>query len=330
MTTYRALRVNQAGDITSAVEQVSIDELGANEVLIDAEYSSINYKDALAMTGKSRIMRRYPTVAGIDVAGVIEQSNDERFTVGDKVLVTGCGLGETQDGGLAEKVRVSADYVVPLPESLDCRDAMILGTAGFTAGLAVLRMMENRQTPDMGKILVTGATGGVGSVAIRYLHKLGFDVAALTGKPEEAKAYLSQLGADEIVDRTQLEMGTRPLESTVYAGAIDNVGGETLSWMTRVMSPEGNIASCGLAGGIELNGTVMPFILRGVNLLGINSVTQPMTERIKVWEQLAATLDTGDLGMFVKEEIALDQVVQKAGDLMDGAMIGRYLVNLKK
>ena len=204
------------------------------------------------------------------------------------------GWAKPQTVVWAEKVLTAADNVVKLPEAFDLRDAMILGTAGFTAGLSVMRMMENGQQPDMGKIMVTGATGGVGSVALRYLHLLGYEVSALTGKADASAAYLQGLGATEIVDRLALEMGTKPLESVAFGGAIDNVGGETLAWLTRVVAPEGNIASCGLAGGIELNTSVMPFILRGVNLLGINSVTQPMSVRQQVWEQLAGTLTSGD------------------------------------
>lgn len=330
MSTFKALRVYQNGNTTAVIENVEVGELEPGEVLIDAHYSCINFKDALAVTGKGKIMRRFPTTAGIDVAGVVEQSNDERFKPGDQVIVNGFGLGETADGGLAEKVKTKADYLVPLPAAYSLQDAMVLGTAGYTAGICVYRMLQNEQSPEMGKVIVTGATGGVGSVAIILLKKLGFEVCALTGKAEESGAYLKQLGADEVIDRHTLEMGEKPMESVLYAGAVDAVGDKTLNWLTRVVAPEGNIASCGLAGGIGLNTTVMPFILRGINLLGINSVTLPIPVRLKAWELLAEHVSSEDLKPVMREMISLSEVGLKAGDLMDGAVTGRYVVDLKK
>lgn len=329
MTAYKALRVNLAGNIIPNVESVTLPELASGEVVIDARYSSINYKDALAITGKSRIMRSYPTTAGIDVAGVIEQSTDDRFVEGDEVLITGYGIGESTDGGFAEKVHSNADRLVKLPKGLSLKDVMILGTAGFTAGICVMRMLENGQSPDQGPIMVTGATGGVGSVAIRHLSKLGFEVHALTRKVDQSADYLRSLGAAEVVDYNELEMGDKPLERAIYAGAVDSVGGKTLGWLSRVIKPEGNIAACGLAGGIELNTTVMPFILRGVNLLGIDSVNLPMEPRLKAWQQLAENLDAEDLALILKEEIGLDDIIGKVNDFMDGKVIGRYVVDLK-
>lgn len=330
MTAYKALRINLSGNIIPNVETAKLPDLASGEVVIDAHYSSINYKDALAITGKSRIMRTYPTTAGIDVAGVIEQSSDERYSVGDKVLITGYGIGESADGGFAEKVHANADKLVKLPEGLDLKDVMTLGTAGFTAGICVMRMLENGQSPEQGPIMVTGATGGVGSVAIRHLSKLGFEVHALTRKYEQSADYLKKLGAAEVIDYHQLEMGEKPLEKAIYAGAVDSVGGKTLSWLTRVIKPEGNIASCGLAGGIELNTTVMPFILRGVNLLGIDSVNLPMQPRLKVWEQLAENMNADDLALIVRDVIGIDDIIGKVNELMDGNVTGRYVVDLKQ
>ncbi|EDY86828.1 zinc-binding dehydrogenase [gamma proteobacterium HTCC5015] len=327
---HKALRVYDNGGATAVLETVETPKLEAGDVLIDAHYSSINFKDALAVTGKGKIMRRFPTTAGIDVAGVVEASEDERFQPGDQVLVNGYGLGENSDGGLAEMVVTRADYLVPLPEAFSMQDAMALGTAGFTAGISAYRMLQNDQDPEMGKILVTGATGGVGSVATLLLSRLGFEVVALTGKAEQAGDYLSSLGAVQVLDRHALEMTDKPLASVEYAGAVDSVGGDTLSWLTRVTAPEGNLASCGLAGGVKINTTVMPFILRGVNLLGINSVTLPMAVRLKVWDMLAEHIKADDLAAITRQVIGLDEVIQHVGELMDGTMLGRYVVDLKK
>ncbi|MGM0564822.1 MAG: YhdH/YhfP family quinone oxidoreductase [Pseudomonadota bacterium] len=327
---HKALRVYENGSATAVLETVETPELEQGQVLIDAHYSSINFKDALAVTGKGQIMRQFPTTAGIDVSGVVEASEDERFQPGDQVLINGYGLGESHDGGLAEKVVAKADHLVKVPAAFDLQQVMALGTAGFTAGISVMRMLQNDQTPEMGKILVTGATGGVGSVATRLLSRLGFEVVALTGKADSAGDYLKSLGASELLDRHSLEMSEKPLASVQFGGAVDSVGGDTLSWLTRVTAPEGNIASCGLAGGIKINTTVMPFILRGVNLLGINSVTLPMAPRLKVWELLAEQIQAADLDQITREVIGLDEVIGRVGELMEGAMLGRYVVDIKK
>ena len=234
---------------------------------IKVAYSSINYKDALAGTGKGKILRRSPLVGGIDVAGHVVASRDSRWREGDAVLVTGCGLSETRDGGYAEYARLEAEWVVPLPAGLDLRESMVLGTAGFTAGLSLHRMLANGQRPEMGPIVVTGATGGVGTLAIDILTRAGFEAHAITGKADQFE-FLESLGARQCVSRHGLHWGQRPLEPSRWAGAIDNVGGEMLDGLTRVIHPYGNIASCGLAGGHELHSTVMPFIIRGVSLLG--------------------------------------------------------------
>jgi acrylyl-CoA reductase (NADPH) len=252
----------------------------------------VNYKDALAATGAGKVIRRFPCVGGVDVAGVVEHSEDARFKSGDAVIVTGYDMGVAHDGGFAEYVRVPADWVVPLPQGLSLFDAMALGTAGFTAALAIHRLEQNELTPDKGKVIVTGATGGVGSLAITMLAQLGYHVVALTGKDSEHD-YLKSLGTTEILSRKDLAMGTRPLEKAQWAGALDAVGGDTLAWLTRTMQQNGVIASFGNAGGIELHTTVMPFILRGVRLLGIDSAATTMALRRQIWQRLASDPSTG-------------------------------------
>jgi acrylyl-CoA reductase (NADPH) len=330
---FRALRVHRVEKSTEArFETLTLSDLNkevtANSVVIRVACSGINYKDALAVTGKGRILRRYPLVAGIDGAGVVESSQDPRFKPGDEVLVTGCNLSETLDGGYAEFMRLPAEVVVPLPAGLSLQEAMLLGTAGFTAALAVRRMLENHQAPDMGPIAVTGATGGVGSVAIQILSRLGYEVVAITGKPETSSDYLKKIGASEVLDRRSIEMGKAPLESARWGGAIDNVGGELLDWLTRTVKPWGNIGSIGLAGGHELHTTVMPFILRGVSLLGIHSVECPMPWRRAVWEKLAGEWKPAALGDIQNRSIALEDLPTACADLMAGRLQGRILVQL--
>ena len=264
MSSFRAFRVHEReGGLEARLDDVGLDDLAPGDVVIRAAWSGINYKDALAVTGKGRIMRRFPMVAGVDVSGTVESSSDPRFAPGDRVLVAGGNLGETIDGGYAERVRVPAGVVVPLPDGLSAREAMALGTAGFTAALAVERMEANGQRPENGPVLVNGATGGVGSFAIDMLAGRGYEVAALTGKAESA-GWLESLGAARVVLRGEVDMsGGRPLERALWAGAVDNVGGDQLGWLTRTVMPAGNIASIGLVGGVKLTTTVMPFILRG-------------------------------------------------------------------
>lgn len=330
MSQFRALRVHQVEKTTeSRLETISLDDLSPGEVVIDLHYSSLNFKDALAVSGKGRIMRSFPLTAGIDMAGVVESSRDDRFSAGDEVLVTGCNIGEQFDGGLAEKARVAADSVVRLPTGLSLKESMMLGTAGFTAGLAVRRMLENHQSPDMGPVAVTGPTGGVGSVAIQILSGLGYEVSAITGKPEAAADYLKALGAHEIIDRTTLDLGSKPMERAVWGGAVDNVGGDVLTYLTRTTKLWGNIASIGLAASHKLETTVMPFILRGVNLLGIHSVETPMPVRQAVWDRLASDWKPGKLGMIASHETSLDGVKAACDEIMAGQVTGRYLVNIK-
>ncbi len=328
MTTFKAIRVHQKDKGTEArIEDISVADLSAGEVVIQVHYSSLNYKDALAVTGKGRIMRRMPCVAGIDLSGVVAESADPAYKAGDQVLVTGCDIGELHDGGLAQYARVAASSVVPLPPGLSLKEAMQLGTAGFTAALALRRMLENHQTPDMGPIAVTGPTGGVGSVALSLFKRAGFRTAAITGKPESARDYLQALGADEIVDRNTLDLGKRPMESARWGGAVDNVGGETLTWLTRTVSPWGNIGCIGLAQSHELNTTVMPLILRGVSLLGIHSVQMPRAWRLEVWQQLAGSWKP-QLDLIAPREVTLEQVPAACADIVAGKVTGRSVVRL--
>lgn len=328
MESFKAFRIHIEDKRTRAgFEQLSLDDLTDGEVVIRAAFSGINYKDALAATGKGKILRRAPLNGGIDVSGHVVSSSDDRFKEGDAVLVCGSNLSEDLDGGYSEIVRVPASAVVPLPAGLTLREAMALGTAGLTAGMAVHRMLENHQRPDMGPIIVTGATGGVGSVAIDILAAQGFEVVAFTGKSDQSE-YLEMLGAARICSRHEIEMGTRPLEKALWGGAVDNVGGETLGWLTRTVQPLGNIASIGLAGGFKLETTVMPFILRGVNLLGINSVLPPMQWRQEVWARLASDFKPRHLETIAARTIEFDALPEAFDAYVDAEVIGRTVVRI--
>jgi len=327
MHSFRAFRIgNDDGRIQGTIVDAALNELTPGDVVIRAAYSSVNYKDALAATGKGKILKRFPLIGGVDVAGHVESSADPRFRGGDAVLVTGYDLGVANDGGYAEYVRVPADWIVPLPGGLSVFESMALGTAGFTAGLSVVRMEQIGLRPGQGPIAVTGATGGVGSVAIGCLSRLGYEVTAITGKESE-RDYLQSLGATTVIARSSLQMGARPLEKAQWAGAIDAVGGDMLAWLTRTTNYWGAIASCGLAGGAELHTTVMPFILRGVNLLGIDSVMCPMEVRRTVWQRLATDLKPRALSSIARE-IPLDGLPDAFTTLLDGAARGRYVVKL--
>ena len=329
MESFRALRVHQEdGKIVPRLEQLTLDDLSPGNVVIRGEYSSINYKDALATTGKGRILRRFPLVAGVDIAGTVVSSEDPRLKPGDLVAAHGCGMSETHDGGFAEYARVPADWVNKLPPGIDARTAMGLGTAGFTAALAIHRMEQMGQVPEMGPIAVTGATGGVGSVAVALLSGLGFQVTAVTSKTT-ADDYLKSLGASDIFHLKGKELGTKPLEKVLWGGAVDNLGGATLAWLTRTVAPYGCIASIGLAQGPELNTTVMPFILRGVSLLGINSVEVPLKLRAEIWRRLAGDLKPANLGRIATREVTLDQVLGVVDGWVDGSITGRCLVRLR-
>ncbi len=329
---FTAFRIHQVIDgdkkkIVSGFEQISLDDLTDGEVVIKVAYSDINYKDALAGTGKGRILRTYPLVGGIDLSGVVVDSSDSRFKTGEKVLVCGAQLSELYDGGYSEFARVKADSVVHLPNGMSLRDAMALGTAGYTAAIAVQRMEDNGQIPERGPIVVTGATGGVGSFAINMLSSLGYEVVAFTGKTEQAD-YLKALGASRLLNRNDIDMGNKPLENSQWGGAVDNVGGETLSWLTRTTNVWGNIASIGLAGGIKLDSTVMPFILRGVSLLGINSVEMPISVRTNAWQRLATDLKPSQLALIAPTTIEFSQLPNAFDAYVEGNITGRTVVEI--
>jgi len=327
METFEAFRIFQdAGQVLGRVVEATLDELSAGDVVIEGAYSSVNYKDALAAMGIGRIIRRYPLIGGIDVAGTVVTSGDRRFVPGDRVLVTGYDLGVTHDGGYAGYVRVPGDWVVHISDGLTLLEAMALGTAGFTAGLAVQRLEENGLMAARGPVAVTGATGGVGSIAVAVLSTLGYEVAAITGKEHE-RAYLESLGAARVLSRHSLEMGTRPLETATWAGAVDAVGGDLLAWLTRTMNYWGSIASTGLTGGIELKTTVIPFLLRGINLLGIDSVQCPMDLRREVWRRLATDMKPAAIGA-IAQEIGLDGLPDAFATLKAGNATGRFVVRL--
>jgi acrylyl-CoA reductase (NADPH) len=329
MNTFKAFRIHESGGkIEARFEQLGLDALNPGEVVIDVQYSDINYKDALAATGAGKILRRYPLVGGIDLAGVVRESVDARYRAGDAVLVTGCNLSETFDGGYTEVARVAGESVIPMPPGLDARTAMALGTAGFTAALAIHRMEINGQAPGRGAIAVTGATGGVGSIAIDMLAGRGYEVVAVSGKAE-ARGYLEALGASKVMARAEFPFGSRPLEAARFAGAIDSVGGEMLAGLTRCTDSWGNIASVGLAGGHELKTTVMPFILRGVNLLGINSSATRRAERLAVWERIAGDLKPRHLDRIVTRTIAFDELPGAFAPYIQGAVTGRTVVKIR-
>jgi NADPH2:quinone reductase len=328
MNSFRAFRIfNDSGQIRGRIVDATLDELTPGEVVIEAAYSCVNYKDALAATGTGKILRRFPLVGGIDVSGVVASSTDDRFRVGDPVLVTGYDLGVANDGGYAGYVRVPADWVVPVPDGLTLFEAMALGTAGFTAALAVMRLQQMGTVPARGPVAVTGATGGVGSVAVAALSRLGYSVTAITGKDDE-HMYLRWLGASDVMSRTTLEMGTRPLEKAMWAGAVDAVGGDLLAWLVRTTIHWGNVASTGLAGGTDLHLTVMPFILRGVSLLGVDSAACPMNIRRDVWRRLATDMKPPNLASMVRE-ITMERLPDAFATLLAGGARGRFVVNVR-
>jgi acrylyl-CoA reductase (NADPH) len=336
VASFRAFRIHQqGGKIAARVETIGLDDLAAGEVVVKVRYSTINYKDALAATGAGKILRKYPLVGGIDLAGEVVSSQHADFKPGQKVLVNGCGLSETHDGGYAEYARVAAEWVVPIPAGLDEFQCMAIGTAGYTAALAIHRMEQNGSQPPSekhggehsGEIVVTGATGGVGSLAIDMLAGRGYQVVAVTGKKSSAD-YLERLGAARVLLRDEINLGSRPLEEAQWAGAIDNLGGDVLAWLTRTTKFWGNIASIGLAASPELKTTVVPFILRGVNLLGINSVYTPRPLRLAVWQRLATDLKPRHLDTIVTRIVGLDELPQAFEPYVKGAVIGRAVVKI--
>jgi len=326
--TFRAFRIhNDEKGYRSGIDEISLDDLSEGQVTIQVEWSSINYKDALAATGKGRIVKNYPLTGGIDVAGTVVESDDERFEAGHRVVATGCQLSEEFDGGYTEYLRLRSESVVPLPNGLTTREAMALGTAGFTAALCLYRMEANGQTPEKGPIVVTGATGGVGSIAIDLLTRAGYEAHAITGKAEHFE-WLEKLGARQCISRHDLHWGQNPLEKSRWAGCIDNVGGDMLAGITRVIDLWGNIASCGMAGGIGLNTTVFPFILRGVSLLGISSNNTPYEIRKLLWDRLANEWKPTHLGEICNKEVSLDQMDSVFKTMMEGRSLGRTVVRI--
>lgn len=300
-------------------------ELTAGEVLVKVRYSSVNFKDALAGTGKGKILKNFPLNGGIDAAGVVEQSSDPRFTPGQEVLTNGMGLAEFFDGGYAEKIRLKADAVVAKPDGLSLQEAMTLGTAGFTAALAIERMLINGQTPQHGPIVVTGASGGVGSFAIQILSQLGFETIAVTGKQSSHK-YLTEIGAAKISSPEELELGTRPLEAAKFGGAIDNVGGELLAKIIAHTQLWGNVACIGLAASAALPTTVMPMILRGVSILGASSNNTPMELRHKLWQRLGKEWKPSALQKVLAKTISLDELQQAFEEILNRKVTGRIVV----
>jgi NADPH2:quinone reductase len=328
MQPFRAYRIHRNdGRIAARFDTITLDDLTPGETVVRVRYSTINFKDALAATGKSPILRKYPLAGGIDLAGEVVSSGDARYAPGQPVLVTGCGLSETQDGGYSEYSRLQGDWVIPLPAGLSLADSMKIGTAGFTAALAIHRMEQNGQRPSNGPILVNGATGGVGSLAINMLAGRGYEVVALSGKPD-ADDYLREIGAGKILRRQDVNLGAKPLEAVQWAGAIDNLGGEHLTWLTRTVDFWGNIACIGLAASHELHTTVMPFILRGVNLLGINSVATPRDVRLAVWSRIATDLKPAKLDRICSRTVSFDELPGQFDDYIQGNVTGRTLVTI--
>lgn len=326
--TFSAFRIHaEEKPYRAGIESMRADDLSPGEVLVKVAYSSVNYKDALAGTGKGKILREPVLNGGIDVAGYVAASTDPKFKEGDEVLCTGCGLSETRDGGYAEYSRLESKWTIPLPAGLTLRESMVIGTAGFTAALSLYQMRRNGQTPDMGPIVVTGATGGVGSLAIDILTRAGFEAHAITGKIDRFDDLIA-LGAKQCISRKDLYWGQRPLESAHWAGAIDNVGGDMLSGLTRVIKPYGNIASCGLAAAPQLQTTVMPFIIRGLSLLGIASAGTARTIRDKVWALLSTDWKPSHLERIATREVGLADLPSVFDPMLAGGSFGRTVVKL--
>lgn len=326
---FSAILINK-DDNGQTVEVSQIDEaqLPEGNVSIDVEYSTMNYKDGLAITGSSPVVRKFPMVPGIDLAGVVTDSSHADYKAGDKVVLNGWGVGEGHWGGLAQKARLNGDWLVPLPSAFTTRQAMAIGTAGYTAALCVDALVNHGVTPDQGEILVTGATGGVGSVAVSLLAKAGFTVIALTGKTSDAD-YLKQLGASDVMDRAEMSEKGRPMQKERWAGVVDTAGSHILANACASTKYGGAVAACGLAQGPDLPSTVMPFILRGVALLGVDSVMAPKAPRMAAWERLARDLDASHLDLIAKD-ISLAEAIEVADQLMKGTLRGRVVVDVNK
>lgn len=310
------------------IAELADTQLPEGDVTVRVLYSTLNYKDALAITGRGPVVRQFPMVPGIDFAGVVEASSHPQYQPGDRVLLNGWGVGENHWGGLAEKARVKGEWLIPLPSALSEFQAMAVGTAGYTAMLCLMALERHGLTPQSGKVLVTGATGGVGSFAISLLARRGYAVIAVTGKQQEGE-YLKRLGAESVMDRAELSAPGRPLGKERWAAAIDSVGSHTLANICAGTAAEGAVAACGLAQGMDLPMTVAPFILRGVSLLGVNSVTQPYERRVEAWRRLGEELDS-DLLLAISREISLQDAVSISDDLLNGKVRGRVVVNLNR
>ncbi len=324
---FNAFRIHQdEHGHRSGIEAIGLDQLNPGEVVIRAQWSSVNYKDALAGTGKGRILRRFPLVGGIDVAGTVVASTDPAYREGDGVLATGCGLSETRDGGYSQYARLAASAVITQPAGLSPREAMVLGTAGFTAALALLRMTDNRLTPAHGPLAVTGATGGVGSLAVDIFSRAGFEVHAVSGKADQAD-YLHGLGASQVLPREALATG-KPMESARFGGGLDNAGGPMLASLLAQTVPYGSVVSAGLAASPALDMTVMPFIIRGVSLLGVSSAAAPRALREQVWEKLAGDWKPRHLATICTREVGLDGLADVFEAMLAGGAVGRTVVRI--
>jgi len=325
--TFKAIRIDKAEKgTTAALTQFDEADLMEGDVTVRVEWSTLNYKDGLAVTGKAPVVRRFPMIAGIDFAGTVEQSTHPQWKPGDKVICDGWGMGETHLGAYAEKARVKGDWLVRLPDGMSARDAMSIGTAGYTAMLAVLALEKHGLTPKHGPIVVTGAAGGVGSVATAVLSRLGYHVIASTGRMSEAP-YLTALGAAEVIDRNELSGPAKPLAKERWAGGIDSLGSTTLANLLSMTKYGGAVAACGLAAGMDLPASVAPFILRGVCLLGIDSVMCPIEQRKIAWSRLASDLDPGKLAE-ITQEISLDGVIEAGARILAGQVRGRIVVKI--
>jgi len=328
VATFKAIRIDKADKgTTAALAQFDESELMDGDVTVAVEWSTLNYKDGLALTGKAPVVRRFPMIAGIDFAGTVEQSSHPAWKAGDKVVSTGWGLGETHLGAYAEKARVKGDWLVRLPDELSAREAMAIGTAGFTAMLAVIALEKQGISPKSGPVVVTGAAGGVGSVATAVLAKLGYHVIASTGRTSE-EPYLKSLGAAEVIDRNELSGPAKPLAKERWAGGVDSVGSTTLANLLSMTKYGGAIAACGLAAGMDLPSSVAPFILRGVSLLGIDSVMCPIEPRKAAWARLAQDLDRSKLSE-ITHEISLGQVMDMGAQILAGGVRGRIVVKIR-
>lgn len=322
---FNAFRIHSdAAGYRSGIEAIGLDQLAPGEVVIKTAYSSINFKDALAGTGEGKILRRFPLVGGIDVAGHVVASTDPRLKEGDAVLTTGCGLSETRDGGYSEYARLEAQWTIPLPSGLSLRESMILGTAGFTAALALHRMLDNRQTPELGPLAVTGASGGVGSLALDIFSRAGFEVHAISGKAEQAD-YLKRIGASQVLGRDALQTA-RPMESARFGGGLDNVGGPMLASLLAQTAPYGNVATAGLAASHDLATTVMPFIIRGVSLLGVASAGTAREIRDEIWQRLGSDWKPRHLERICTREVPLSGLAEVFSGMLSGGSLGRTLV----